>query len=409
MNKQKDSPNVDLSWLEPWSIELKTLSGEHEALSLKVKAYRHAVDAMKWKIGEFLLDGLKKIAGPAGVPSPADRIKLFEKAKEATGYTLKTLRNYAYVAGMFPSSLHRDGLEWSHYKELFESGLDDEQQSQLLASAAVSGWKVRDLQREIRKRRKPRSRQTKRPPKTEDLSNLDRVILARREMARGVIEFMFQRHKLGLSRPEQVEATYQPTLQGPAIPLKRVLKRLPLADLLSTPWRWTGSPSRHEDRARKIICRGLAEHGQLIPIHVFPSPDDQQKFIVVDGNMVVDCARLTGLPDLDAYVYPEIDESVAKLLYVRLNLVRAELNHVRIASVLGELADELGGWPAVAKEMSWDPENVESYVNLSQYNWKEFVDNIDDIDPRLLEGGEGNGIDIFKPAEARSSGGPNES
>jgi len=125
--------------------------------------------------------------------------------------------------------------------------------------------------------------------------------------------------------------------------------------------------------------------------------------------MVVDCARLTGLPDLDAYVYPEIDESVAKLLYVRLNLVRAELNHVRIASVLGELADELGGWPAVAKEMSWDPDNVESYVNLSQYNWKEFVDNIDDIDPRLLEGGEGNGIDIFKPAEARSSGGPNES
>src|SRR2546427_10674444 len=123
---------------------------------------------MKWKFGEFLIDGPKKISAPAGVPSPADRIKLFEKAKEATGYTLKTLRNYAYVAGMFPSSLHRDGLEWSHYKELFESGLDDEQQSQLLASAAVSGWKVRDLQREIRKRRKPRSRQTKRPPKTED-------------------------------------------------------------------------------------------------------------------------------------------------------------------------------------------------------------------------------------------------
>jgi len=136
MNKRKDSPNVDLSWLEPWSVELKALSGEHDALSLKVKTYRHAVDAMKWRIGESLLDGMAKLE-KAG-PSPAERIKLFEKAKGATGWSVKTLRNYAYVAGKFPLSLRRDGLEWSHYKELFESGLGEEEQNQLSSTAAIS-------------------------------------------------------------------------------------------------------------------------------------------------------------------------------------------------------------------------------------------------------------------------------
>jgi len=41
--------------------------------------------------------------------------------------------------------------------------------------------------------------------------------------------------------------------------------------------------------------------------------------------MVVDRARYIGLADLEVEVYTDIDETTAKLLYVRLNLVRSRL------------------------------------------------------------------------------------
>jgi hypothetical protein len=370
MNKTQGLAELGLSWMDGWSARLKELSGEHDALAKKHTQFRHGVDEMRWAIGECLLDGLAKIG-------PGNKSSIFQKAKEITGYSEKTLRNYAYVAGEF-SSLRRDGLEWSHYKELFESGLDDEKKARLLATAAVSDWKVRDLQRAINREKRPRGKngENQKTPLPANLSVPEHVMLARREMTAKVVEFMFKRYRLGENGgrlSSEIGPPNQPVLQVVAARYKRTRKLLPVADLLAAPWRWTGFPSRFEDRSRDVLSRGLLAQGQLNPIHVYPSPEEHNKYRIIDGHMVVECARQVGLADLEAEIYHEIDETTAKLLYVRFNLVRAEMNHAAIAAVLRELADELGGWPAIAKEMSWDPDEVESYVRLGQFDWEEFL------------------------------------
>jgi len=83
-------------------------------------------------------------------PSPAERIKLFEKAKGATGGRSRPPK-LRVCCWQVPLSLRRDGLEWSHYKELFESGLGERQNS--IVDRAIVAGQVRDLQREIRRRK----------------------------------------------------------------------------------------------------------------------------------------------------------------------------------------------------------------------------------------------------------------
>jgi len=368
--------------MDDWSTRLKDLSSEHDALDKKRKQFRHAVDEMKWKIGECLLDGLAKIGRPENKASL--KKALFVRAREVTGYSEKHLRNYAYVFGEF-SSLRRDNLGWSIYKELWESGLPEEKKAKLLAAAAVSDWTVRDLQRAINREKKPpvKTGENQKTPLLANLTAPEHVMLARREMTAKVVEFMFKRYRLGDDGGSQSSkiGPSQPVLRAAAARYNRTRKLLPVADLLAAPWRWTGFPSRFEDLSRDILSRGLQTQGQLNPVRVYPSPEEQNKYRIIDGHMVVDCARKVGVGELEAEIYNDIDETTAKLLYVRFNLVQAERNHVGIARVLGELAYELGGWPAVAKEMSWDPEEVESYVCVGQYDWKEFLGDGKPPDP----------------------------
>jgi hypothetical protein len=71
----------------------------------------------------------------------------YSEAARITGYDIKTLRNYAYVAKRFDLSRRRDKLTWSHHAEV--AALEPDEQDRWLDRATVDQLSVADLRTEL--------------------------------------------------------------------------------------------------------------------------------------------------------------------------------------------------------------------------------------------------------------------
>jgi hypothetical protein len=72
----------------------------------------------------------------------------YVEAARITGYDVKTLRNYAYVAKRFDLSRRRDKLTWSHHAEV--AVLEPHEQDRWLDRALLDHLSVSDLRLELR-------------------------------------------------------------------------------------------------------------------------------------------------------------------------------------------------------------------------------------------------------------------
>lgn len=60
-----------------------------------------------------------------------------------TGYDEGTLANMVYVANHYEPARRRDGLSWTHHKQI--ASLEPDDQDELLARAEEEAWSTRDL------------------------------------------------------------------------------------------------------------------------------------------------------------------------------------------------------------------------------------------------------------------------
>jgi hypothetical protein len=76
----------------------------------------------------------------------------YRAAARISGYDVKTLRNFAYVAEQIDVSRRRDTLTWSHHAEV--CGLDPPEQDRWLDLASSQGMSVADLRVALRSARR---------------------------------------------------------------------------------------------------------------------------------------------------------------------------------------------------------------------------------------------------------------
>lgn len=94
-------------------------------------------DSIQLLIGDYLV-GLEREYGIT-----------YKDFAEKTGRSIKTLRNYCYVAGNVQMSLRRDNLDYSHY--MLVAGMKPKEQKKWLNRASEQGWSKRELEAEIKK------------------------------------------------------------------------------------------------------------------------------------------------------------------------------------------------------------------------------------------------------------------
>jgi len=375
-------PELDHKWIEEWKKEGPGLFLELEEQTEKRNQFKRAIDAIQWEIGAWILRGEERLGTKGAIDAAMEA---------APGRKPKTIKDYMYVAKTFPPSRRRDGLSWSLYKELWESGLSSDLQDSLLKSVAESSKKesVSDLRRQIRKLKDPlRSKKDPLGKAESKLTPGEHVQLLRAAISGELLEFERKREmECGGAQPAQKRALDRK--------FDRIRKRIPLGDLVPARWRCTYNRPRvgasyfreRYDGIYEVVTEGLRAHGQLNPIHVYPSPREPGKYTIIDGHIVADCAKKVGVPDLEAEVYLDIDETAAKLLTLWLNFTQMAKNHIFLCGICGELAEELGGWPKLAEKVSWNAETVEDYVGTYQrrFDWKEFnyvpgADEVEDED-----------------------------
>ncbi len=89
-----------------------------------------------WLIGDWVREGVVRWG------------ERYAEAAKITGFDPHTLRNMAYVASRFDSSLRRDNLTWSHHALI--AALELKQQVYWLDRAAALKWSVSDLRTMMR-------------------------------------------------------------------------------------------------------------------------------------------------------------------------------------------------------------------------------------------------------------------
>src|SRR6185503_834526 len=95
--------------------------------------------ALQWAYGDWLC---ADVEGHDYIPR-----ERYDLAVEITGYSRKTLRNWASVANKIESSRRRDDLWWKHHAEV--ASLAAEDQGTLLEKAARNNWPVTRLREEV--------------------------------------------------------------------------------------------------------------------------------------------------------------------------------------------------------------------------------------------------------------------
>jgi hypothetical protein len=92
--------------------------------------------ASNWWIGDWIRYGTERWG------------EKYVDAARLTGYDIHSLRNMAYIASRFQSSLRRDDLTWSHHALL--AALDQSEQRGWLDRASAERLSVADLRTELR-------------------------------------------------------------------------------------------------------------------------------------------------------------------------------------------------------------------------------------------------------------------
>ncbi len=91
--------------------------------------------AIQWLIGDWIVYGEDYQWG-----------QTYEQLAEQTGYTVETLRQYAYVSRHVQLSIRIDNLSFAHHQVV--AGLSGDEQIALLTAAAAGGWSVARLRQE---------------------------------------------------------------------------------------------------------------------------------------------------------------------------------------------------------------------------------------------------------------------
>jgi ParB-like nuclease domain len=158
--------------------------------------------------------------------------------------------------------------------------------------------------------------------------------------------------------------------------MPEIVKLNPAA-LADGPWRFSdngegaGDNTKHAvEKSKMALATSFRTVGQLVPVLVRPNPEGFPEYQVIDGHGRRDVATDMGI-DVDAIIM-DVNDGFALTAYITANLTRLDLDHVKISKQLGALASQHTP-NFVIGLLPWPDHNTESYIELANYNWREFI------------------------------------
>lgn len=135
------------------------------------------------------------------------------------------------------------------------------------------------------------------------------------------------------------------------------------------------NPNKTTERQQEAIAESLDNYGQLTGVLVRPDPDNEGKYIIVDGEH-----RSKVLTDT---VYVDIvhglSDADAKKLTVIMNETRGSADKIELATLLSSIESELGSFEDLQKGLPYDDTELRELIDLADVDWENF-DTSDDSD-----------------------------
>lgn len=143
---------------------------------------------------------------------------------------------------------------------------------------------------------------------------------------------------------------------------------IPKEKLHTNPW----NPNHMKPRQQEAVSESIKQYGQVMELLVRPHPDITGEYQIIDGehryNILPDnvfCNVIHGLPDAEA-----------KKLTIVMNETRGSADKIELAQLLSEIKDDLGDELGLA--LPYEENELEELIKLSEVDWDQFDEDIDD-------------------------------
>jgi len=171
-----------------------------------------------------------------------------------------------------------------------------------------------------------------------------------------------------------------------------------LDQLVDAPWRFTvdlandrSLDRRQNEAAHENIQSSLETHGQLSPIHVCPLAG-RPGYLILDGHVVVDCAKQAGFKFLEAVVHDGLSGMDAHKRYIYFNRTLASRYHVKMMrdfQALYPRATQEERDAAVAELLtltSWEDWRLQAYIELDEQSmsWRWWSFDMDEDEKKEM-------------------------
>jgi len=127
------------------------------------------------------------------------------------------------------------------------------------------------------------------------------------------------------------------------------------------------NPNETTKTQQKAINESLTEYGQLMEIVVRPDPDNEGKYLIVDGEH-----RYQELEDeFYCNIVHGLSEVDAKKLTIIFNETRGQADKIKLATLLNELSASIST-EDLNVGLPYDSSELEELLAISKINWEDY-------------------------------------
>lgn len=129
------------------------------------------------------------------------------------------------------------------------------------------------------------------------------------------------------------------------------------------------------------LKKTIGKHGFLQPIVIRPDPENEGKYVIVDGEhrwlVVKDDPRYQ---EPQAVIFVDADEDLAKAQTINMNLIRGELDRVKVSGILHDLLQRYS-MEEVQDLIGMNQDEIQTYDDMAGFDMDKFEDVEDESIP----------------------------
>jgi len=146
---------------------------------------------------------------------------------------------------------------------------------------------------------------------------------------------------------------------------------IPIDRLVKAVWNY----KKDDEIKKEKLKNNIAENGQIENIIV--RIIDEEKYEVVNGNHRYDAMLELGFPSIVCYNMGNITLAHAKKIAIETNETKFETDHILLAQTIKDITEEFDN---LADTMPFSEQEIDSYVNLLDFDWNQFDRDAVDIE-----------------------------